>query len=78
MQLKENRKVEQIGEEGAQSNDWERIGKSEGAKRERKFKNQAQKTNIQQETQEPYKQSINSTDQNTPRGQDACGTTTTH
>ena len=28
--LKENRKVEQIGEEKAQSNDWERVGKSEG------------------------------------------------
>ena len=39
MQLKENCKVEQIGKEGAQSNDWERIRKSEGAKRERKFKN---------------------------------------
>ena len=39
MQLKENCKVEQIGEEGAESNDWGRIGKSERAKRERKFKN---------------------------------------
>ena len=37
--LKENHKEEQIGKEGAQSNDWEKIGKSEGAKRERKFKN---------------------------------------
>ena len=39
MQLKENRKVDRIGEEGVESNDWERIGKSEGAKRERKLKN---------------------------------------
>ena len=30
--LKENHKVEQIGEEEVQSNDWERVGKSKGAR----------------------------------------------
>ena len=32
--LIENRKVEQIGED-KQSNDWERVGKSEGARRKK-------------------------------------------
>ena len=48
--LKENHKVDQIGEEEAQSNDRERVGKSEGER----GKKGSLKTR-QQETQESHK-----------------------
>ena len=69
--LKENHKVDQIGEEEAQSNDRERVGKSEGER----GKKGSLKTR-QQETQESHKQGINSIGQNTPYGYDVCGAAT--
>ena len=44
----------------------------------RKFKNQAQKTENQWETQETHEWGINSTSQNVPRGHNVYGAATTY
>ena len=54
------------------------LEKVKGQKKEGKFKNQAQKIEIQWEIQESHKCGINFTGQNAPYGYDACGTATTH
>ena len=53
-------------------------GKWKGKWEEEKFKNQDTKTKILWETQKSHNWSINSINQNMPRGPDTCGATTTH